>query len=55
VAVSASGNPENIKNIALVQSLPDLSPEEVKEIEDVGKTLHFRHYVSNSPRVEFEI
>lgn len=45
VAVSASGTPENIKQLALVQSLPDLMPEEVEEITEAGKKIHFRHYV----------
>lgn len=46
VAVSASGNPENIKQIALAQTLPDLTKEEVAEIDKIGESIHFRHYVS---------
>jgi hypothetical protein len=45
VAVSASGSPENIKQIALTQGLPPLAPEEVQEISDAGRKIHFRHYV----------
>jgi hypothetical protein len=45
VAVTASGNPENIKQLALAQTLPDLTPAEVEEITAAGKTIHFRHYV----------
>jgi diketogulonate reductase-like aldo/keto reductase len=45
IAVSASGSPENIKQIALTQTLPDLTPEEVKEITEAGRKIHFRHYV----------
>lgn len=48
VAVSASGNPENIKQIALAQTLPDLTKEEVAEIDRIGASIHFRHYVSAS-------
>jgi diketogulonate reductase-like aldo/keto reductase len=48
VAVTASGNPENIKKIALVQSLPDLTAEEVTEITETGKKIHFRYYVRAS-------
>ncbi|GAA5852983.1 hypothetical protein JCM8547_004756 [Rhodosporidiobolus lusitaniae] len=44
VAVTASGKEENIKKIAAVQGLPDLKPEEVKEVEDLGRKVYFRHY-----------
>ncbi|GAA5906990.1 hypothetical protein JCM6882_000021 [Rhodosporidiobolus microsporus] len=44
VAVTASGNEGRIKKLAAVQSLPDLTAEEVKDIEEVGRKVYFRHY-----------
>ncbi|ORY89678.1 conjugated polyketone reductase C1 [Leucosporidium creatinivorum] len=44
VAVTASGNEERIKKLAAVQYLPDLTKEEVAEIEEVGRKIHFRAY-----------
>jgi diketogulonate reductase-like aldo/keto reductase len=47
VAVSASGNPDNIKRLATTFSaLPDLTSEEVDEISAAGRAVHFRGYVS---------
>ena len=52
VAVSASGNEANIKKLGELASggvggkLPGLTKEEVDEISEVGKKIHFRHYVS---------
>lgn len=48
IAVTASGNEGRIQKLAGVQSLPDLQPEEVEEIEKVGRAYHFRAYVSPS-------
>ncbi|KIY73004.1 Aldo/keto reductase [Cylindrobasidium torrendii FP15055 ss-10] len=49
VAVSASGNAERIKILADISRLPDnlLSKEEVDEISNIGKTVHFRHYTEH--------
>lgn len=44
VAVTTSTNPENIKKIAAVNDLPDLTAEEIKEIDEAGKKVHFRYY-----------
>jgi diketogulonate reductase-like aldo/keto reductase len=46
VAVTASGNEGRIKLLAEVSFLPGdlLTKEEVGEITDVGKTVHFRYY-----------
>ncbi|GAA5929255.1 uncharacterized protein JCM15063_004099 [Sporobolomyces koalae] len=44
VAVTASGNEGRIKKLAQVQELPDLTQEEVDEIEQVGRKIHFRAY-----------
>ncbi|WVQ85675.1 hypothetical protein IAT38_007841 [Cryptococcus sp. DSM 104549] len=44
VAVTTSKNPERIKGLVEVDALPDLTAEEVKEIEEVGKKVHYRHY-----------
>lgn len=47
VAVSTSGNPDNIRKIAEVNTLPDLSAEDMAAIDEAGKKVHFRHYVSH--------
>lgn len=44
VAVTTSTNPDNIKKIADVNSLPDLTADEIKQIDDAGKQVHFRYY-----------
>ncbi|KDE07646.1 hypothetical protein, variant [Microbotryum lychnidis-dioicae p1A1 Lamole] len=44
VAVTASGNEGRIKKLAEVQTLPELKPEEVEEIDTAGRKLHFRSY-----------
>ncbi|GAA6018084.1 hypothetical protein JCM11491_003312 [Sporobolomyces phaffii] len=44
VAVTASGNEGRIKKLAQTQELPDLSTEEVDEIEQAGRKIHFRAY-----------
>ncbi|SCZ89805.1 BZ3500_MvSof-1268-A1-R1_Chr9g10601 [Microbotryum saponariae] len=44
VAVTASGNEGRIKKLAEVQTLPELKPEEVEEIDTAGRKLHFRAY-----------
>lgn len=47
VAVTASGNPDRIKALGEIATLPDLlTQEEVDEITRVGKTIHYRFYVS---------
>lgn len=49
VAVSASGNPKNIKALAEVYSgkVPTLTKEEIEEITEVGKKIHWRNYVGS--------
>ncbi|WWC58753.1 uncharacterized protein I303_101297 [Kwoniella dejecticola CBS 10117] len=44
VTVTTSTNPKNIEKIVSIEGLPDLSPEEVKEIEETGRKIYFRHY-----------
>ncbi|GAA6063078.1 hypothetical protein JCM10212_003136 [Sporobolomyces blumeae] len=44
VAVTASGNEGRIKKLAQTQELPDLSKEEVDEIEKAGRKIYFRAY-----------
>lgn len=48
VAVTASGNKERIELLAQISFLPGdlLTKDEVEEIVKVGKTVHYRHYVS---------
>lgn len=50
VVVTASGNAERIKKLSLTQELPDLTKEEVDEIEAVGRKIHYRAYVRRSRR-----
>jgi diketogulonate reductase-like aldo/keto reductase len=48
VAITASGNPGRIKTLAKIfKSNWQLDPKEVEEITTVGKTIHFRFYVSS--------
>jgi diketogulonate reductase-like aldo/keto reductase len=44
VAVTASGNEGRIAKLAQTQELPDLSKEEVEEIEQAGRKVYFRAY-----------
>lgn len=44
VAVTSSKNEANIRKIAALDSAPDLSADEVAQIDAAGKTIHFRHY-----------
>ena len=45
VVVTASGNPERIKALGDISTLPDiLLKDEIEEIDRVGKTIHFRYY-----------
>lgn len=45
VAVTASGNENRIAKLARTQDLPDLTADEVAEIEELGRKIHFRAYV----------
>ncbi|KAG7445655.1 Aldo/keto reductase [Guyanagaster necrorhizus] len=49
VAVTASGNKGRIRRLAEISYLPEglLDPEEVQEISDVGKTVHWRYYTEH--------
>ncbi|BGP54499.1 hypothetical protein JCM8202_001579 [Rhodotorula sphaerocarpa] len=44
IAVSASANPANIEKLARTQSLPDLTNDEVNEIEQTARKFHFQAY-----------
>ncbi|BGP00321.1 Conjugated polyketone reductase C1 [Rhodotorula toruloides ATCC 204091] len=44
VVVTASGNAERIEKLSLTQELPDLTKEDVDEIESVGRKIHYRAY-----------
>lgn len=52
IAVTASGNEKNIKKMGELFSafgengIEGLTKEEIEEITEVGKKVHFRHYVS---------
>jgi len=47
VVVTTSGNPDRIKNLGKIATLPDLlTKEEIEEITAVGKTIHYRNFVS---------
>ncbi|GAA6034564.1 hypothetical protein JCM8097_005399 [Rhodosporidiobolus ruineniae] len=44
VAVTASGNPGRVQKLHDVELLPDLKPEEVEEVEKVGRQFYGRFY-----------
>ena len=46
VAITACTQESNVQKIALVQGLRDLKREELEEIDQVDKSIYFRHYVS---------
>ncbi|KAM6492897.1 NADP-dependent oxidoreductase domain containing protein [Amanita muscaria] len=47
VVVTASGNPDRIKNLGNIAILPDLLTEEIDEITAVGKMIHYRYYTEH--------
>jgi diketogulonate reductase-like aldo/keto reductase len=49
VAVTASKTPANLKRIVETEELPDLTAEEVEEIEQAGRKVHFMHYDVSLP------
>lgn len=51
IAVTASGNEGRIQKLAQTQELPDLTKEEVEEIEQAGRKIYYRAYeYVSSPR-----
>ena len=46
VALTSSSKDERIKAFAETENLPDLSKDEIDEIESAGRKVYFRHYVS---------
>jgi len=44
VAIGASGNPDRIKGLARVSKMSDLKKEDVDDITEAGKKIHFRAY-----------
>lgn len=46
VALTSTTRPENLQKMAETEALPDLTAEEMEEIDAIGKTIHFRAYVS---------
>lgn len=42
--MTASGNEGRIQKLAQTQELPDLTKDEVEEIEQVGRKIYFRAY-----------
>jgi diketogulonate reductase-like aldo/keto reductase len=44
VAVTASTKVENLKKMSEIQTWGDLTAEEIKEIEEAGRKVHFRGY-----------
>ena len=47
-AVTTSANADRIKAMASTEGLADLTEQDIKEIDDVGRKIHFRHYVGFS-------
>lgn len=46
--VTTSGNPDRIQALAEIDGLPDLTKEEIDEVTEAGKTIHFRYYSVSS-------
>jgi diketogulonate reductase-like aldo/keto reductase len=46
VALTSSTKPENLQKMVDTEGLPDLSKEDMEEIDSVGRSVHFRAYVS---------
>lgn len=44
VVVTTSTKKENLAKLVATEKLRDLTPDEVQEIEEVGKKIHFRGY-----------
>jgi len=44
VVVTTSKNPANIKKMAEVDGLRDLTPKEIEQIDDAGRKMHWRYY-----------
>lgn len=47
VALTSSSREERIKQFAETEDLPDLTTEEMDEIDAIGRKVHFRGYVSS--------
>ncbi|ODO11715.1 hypothetical protein I350_00499 [Cryptococcus amylolentus CBS 6273] len=47
IAVTTSKTDKRIESLVAIDDLPDLTAEEVKEIEEVGSKVHFRHYTEH--------
>ncbi|AAW42373.1 conserved hypothetical protein [Cryptococcus deneoformans JEC21] len=47
VAVTTSKNEQRIKGLADVEHLPDLTAEEMEEIEKIGRSHHYRYYIEH--------
>jgi len=47
VAITSSTREENLRKLVEVDGLVDLTEEERKEIEEVGRKVHFRHYTEH--------
>jgi diketogulonate reductase-like aldo/keto reductase len=47
VVVTTSGNPDRIRNLGRIATLPDLlTKEEIEEITAFGNKIHYRSFVS---------
>ncbi|WVQ70960.1 hypothetical protein IAR50_000485 [Cryptococcus sp. DSM 104548] len=47
IAVTTSKTEKRIEGLAAIDDLPDLTAEEVQEIDEVGSKVHFRHYTEH--------
>jgi diketogulonate reductase-like aldo/keto reductase len=45
VCITSSGDPGRIARMADTQKVRDLTPEEIQEIDQAGRKVHFRHWV----------
>lgn len=56
IGVTSSANEDHIKDLATVYTMPQLlSKKEIEEITCIGKTVHFRYYVSAPLLVVFMV
>ena len=46
--ITTSGNPKNIQKMVDIESVRDLTKEEMDEIDQAGRKIHYRKYVSPS-------
>lgn len=46
VCITSSSDGDRVKRMAATERVRDLSKEEVEQIDEAGRRIHFRHWVS---------